>query len=253
MGEYWKALGAVNKVPKSYSRSAMRHLTFLAAAIAFACPSISAAQDGNTTKTEGEPPAATGGPELSAVDLTAQAPAPPPLHIPYLQYGVSLAGEFALDSGKICQVPGQPACVINSGGGVSARVGVRTAGRFYFGGTYEFSKQNPDSLYRLAILQQARAEFRYYLDTGHDVEPMALGGLGVAGYGNEWAIDTGGPLAFLGVGAELQITRRTVVGLALSYRGIYLGPFMDSGGTHREGGIASFVSLDLILEARDPL
>ncbi|HWL89481.1 MAG TPA: hypothetical protein VNO21_26940, partial [Polyangiaceae bacterium] len=219
--------------------------------MSFFFPAAAPAQDENGKKTAAESAAPTDEHELSMADLAAQAPAPPPLNVPYLQYGVSLTGEFVIDSGAVCHVVTQPpACVLNSGGGVAARVGVRTAGRLYFGGTYEFSKQNPDSLYRLAILQQARAEFRYYLDTGHDVEPMALGGLGVAGYGNEWAIDTGGPLAFLGVGAELQITRRTVVGLALSYRGIYLGPFMDSGGTHREGGIASFVSLDLILEAR---
>ncbi len=257
MGEYWKALCAVNKVPKSYCLLPMQHASVLAAVFAFLAPSLASAQEGNAKKTEAEPPS-TQSPEpaereLSVADLAAQAPAPPPLHVPYLQYGVSLTGEFMLDSGKICQVPGQPACVINSGGGVAARVGVRTAGRFYFGGTYEFSKQNPDSLYRLAILQQARFETRYYLDTGHDVEPMLLGGAGIAGYGNEWNVDTGGPLAFLGAGAELQITRRTVVGLALSYRGIYLGPFTDSSGSHREGGISSFVSLDLILEQRDPL
>jgi len=249
MGEYWKALGAVNNVPKSYSQTAMRYVTFFAAAIAFVIPSICGAQEGNTKKSEGSegtPPAApggqpgqapTGGPELNISDLAAQAPAPPPLHVPYLQYGVSLTGEF----------------VLTPGGGVAARLGFRSAGRFYFGGTYEFSKQNPDSLYRLAILQQARAEVRYYLDTGRDVEPMAIAGIGIAGYGNEWAIDTGGPLGALGIGIELQITRRTVVGLALSYRGIYLGPFTDSSGTHREGGLASMVGLDLILEARDPL
>ncbi|WP_394820830.1 hypothetical protein [Pendulispora albinea] len=232
----------------------MRTMTFLAAAIACAYPSISAAQDANPSKTPGETTPATGGPELSVADLTAQAPAPPPLHVPYLQYGVSLAGEFVLTPGPVCDVATQPpACVLNSGGGIAARVGVRTAGRFYFGGTYSFTKQDSDSLYRLAILQQVRAETRYYLDTGRDVEPMLLAGIGLGGYGNEWGIDTGGPLGFLGVGVELQITRRTVVGIAASYRALYLSSFVDSSETRREGGVASLFGLDLILEARDPL
>jgi len=234
----------------------MRYVTCFvsfAAAIAFASPSVAVAQEGNPKKTDAGSEAPIGGHELSIPELAAQAPAPPPLHVPYLQYGVSLAGEFVLSPGPLCGTTAETACVLGSGGGVGVRVGVRTAGRVYIGGAYEFSKQDSDSLYRLAILQQARAEFRYYLDTGHDVEPMFLGGAGVAGYGNEWGIDTGGPLGFLGIGVEVQITRRTVVGLALSYRGIYLGPFTDSSGTRRDGGVASFLGLDLILEARDPL
>ena len=97
------------------------------------------------------------------------APAPPPTNIPYWQYGVSLVSEGVIDSGAICSDPKQP-CIFGSGAGIAIRLGVRTAGPWYFGGAYELSKQDPNNLYRLAILQQLRAEARYYLDTGRDVQ-----------------------------------------------------------------------------------
>lgn len=183
---------------------------------------------------------------------TGAAPAPPPTNIPYWQYGVSLVSEGVIDSGAICSDTKQP-CIFGSGAGVAIRLGVRTAGPWYFGGAYELSKQDPNNLYRLAILQQLRAEARYYLDTGRDVQPVVHGGAGIAGYGNEWKVDTGGPMAFLGVGLEVQISRRLVFGAAVSYRGIYFNGFTDTSGTSRDGGLASLIGLDLVLENRDPL
>jgi hypothetical protein len=226
------------------------YVFFLSAAFSAAllAPTVAAAQEEKKTE-----PAETA-PSAPLAELAAKAPAPPPLHVPYLQYGLSIAGEFVLAPGPICSVTTQPpSCVLNSGGGIGIRVGVRTAGPWYFGGSYEFSKQDPDSLYRLAILQQARAEMRYYIETGRDIEPMGMAGLGVAGYGNEWGLDTGGGVASLGIGAEIQISRRIVAGVALSYRALYLGSFTDSSDTRRTGGITSIMGLELILEARDPL
>ena len=105
-------------------------------------------------------------------------------------------------------------CILGPGGGVAVRVGWRGTGALYFGGAYELSKQDPNKLLRLAILQQARAEGRYYFVSGRDTEPYLSAGSGVAGYGNEWGVDTWGPAAFVGLGVETQITRRTVVGVA---------------------------------------
>jgi hypothetical protein len=180
------------------------------------------------------------------------APAPPPTNIPYWQYGVSLVSEGVIDAGSLCADKRQP-CIFGSGAGVAVRLGVRTAGPWYFGGAYELSKQDPNNLYRLAILQQLRAEARYYLDTGRDVQPVAHAGGGIAGYGNEWKVDTGGPMAFLGVGLEVQISRRLVFGAAISYRAIYFNGFTDSSRASRDGGFASLIGLDLVLENRDPL
>jgi len=196
-----------------------------------------------------------GASDLAKTDLTSsEAPAPPPLHVPYFQYGVALTAEVVASAGKICAVVTEPpTCILGSGGGIAVRVGRRTAGPWYFGGAYELSKHDASKLYRLAILQQVRAEARHYFDTGRDVEPLALGGVGAAGYGNEWGLDTGGPLAFLGVGLEAQISRRTVAGIALTYRALYLAAFTDTSGSHRESGLASMFGLDIILEQRDPL
>ena len=80
-----------------------------------------------------------------------------------------------------------------------------------------------------------------------------MAGVGVAGYGNEWRVDTWGPGGFAGVGLEGQITRRTVVGVALGYRLLYFKEFVDSSGAARNAGIAQLVGLDLVLEQRDPI
>jgi hypothetical protein len=133
------------------------------------------------------------------------------------------------------------------------RVGWRGTGALYFGGAYELSKQDPNKLLRLAILQQVRAEGRYYFVSGRDTEPYLSAGLGLAGYGNEWGVDTWGPASFLGVGFETQLTRRTVVGVAVAYRLLYLQRFTDTTGAPRDAGIAQLIGLDFVLEQRDPI
>jgi hypothetical protein len=198
--------------------------------------------------------------ETRETDATAE-PAlrvtkPPPLNVTYLQYGVSFTGEFAASPGPICKdagVGGNAPCILGSGGGVAIRVGYRSAGPWYLGGAYELSKQDSSQLYRLAILQQLRGEARYYVPTGWDASPFGSAGFGVAVYGNEGAIDTVAPSVFAALGAEAQLSRRVVVGVALAYRALYFTSFTDSSGTSRAAGIASVVGLDLSLEARDPL
>jgi hypothetical protein len=177
---------------------------------------------------------------------------PPPTNVVYLQYGVAFTAEVVTTAGPLCHNDTVP-CILGTGGGITIRAGWRSTGALYLGGAYGFSKQDPNKLLRLAILQQARAEARYYLTTGRDIEPYATLGLGVAGYGNEWAVDTWGPAGFFGVGLEAQLTRRTVVGIALAYRLLHFKSFTDSSGASRDSGIARFVGLDFVLEQRDPI
>jgi hypothetical protein len=205
-------------------------------------------------------PAATpaGSPPVTEGDMGArplielQNALPPPTNVVYVQYGVALTAEAVSAAGPICDNTAVP-CILGPGGGVAVRVGWRGTGALYFGGAYELSKQDPNKLLRLAILQQVRAEGRYYFVSGRDTEPYLSAGLGLAGYGNEWGVDTWGPASFLGVGFETQLTRRTVVGVAVAYRLLYLQRFTDTTGAPRDAGIAQLIGLDFVLEQRDPI
>ncbi len=197
------------------------------------------------------------------VPIPGQAPPPPPSSAQYLQYGVAFTGDFTgfLSSpGNMCdgavRADGrqETTCILSSGGGiVFPRVGWRPGGPWYFGGAYAASKQDPNKLYRLAILQQLRAEARYYFRPELQTQPFLNAGLGVAGYGNEWKVDTWGPLAVLGFGLEAQISRRTVVSLGLNYRAVLFSKFTDTSGAIRPAGIATLIGIELALEGRDPI
>jgi hypothetical protein len=176
---------------------------------------------------------------------------PPPTTIVYFQYGVALAAEIVSSAGPICDTPAAP-CILGPGGGIAVRAGWRGAGPIYLGGAYELTKQDPSKLYRLALLQQARAEGRYYFMNARVTEPYAALGLGVAGYGNEWGVDTWGPGGSLGFGVEYQVTQRTVIGMGINYRVLYFSQFTDTSGAARDGGIAQLVGIDMVLEQRDP-
>jgi hypothetical protein len=175
---------------------------------------------------------------------------PPPSHVVYFQYGVAFTGEQVVDAGPICKDLSKP-CVLGDGGGIIIRGGWRSSGPLYLGGAYELTKQDPNKLFRIAMLQQARGEARYYIATHRVTEPYASASLGVVGYGNEWKVDTYGPIGSVGGGIEYQLTQRTVVGLALNYRMAYLSTFTDTAGSHREGGIAQLLGFDLVLEQRE--
>lgn len=181
-----------------------------------------------------------------------EAAPPPPTNVAYLQYGVAFTAEVPTAAGPICSNVGIP-CILGPGGGVAVRVGYRSTGAFYVGGAYELTKQDANNLYRFATLQQARVEARYYMATARQAYPYVSAAAGVAGYGNEWGVDTYGPGASLGGGVELQVTRRTVVGIGIAYRGLYLSSFVDTSGAARSAGVTQLVGLDIILEQRDPL
>jgi hypothetical protein len=170
----------------------------------------------------------------------------------YVQYGVAFTVEGVAHAGPVCADPNQP-CILGSGGGIDIGVGWRPTDDFYIGGAYEFSKQDPNKLFRLAILQQVRLEVRHYFPTGKSAEPFALFAAGLASYGNEWAVATWGPSATLGGGLEVELNGGAVLDVSLAYRPIYLRSFADSIPAYHEAGVAHFVSLQIALEAQDTL
>jgi hypothetical protein len=194
-----------------------------------------------------------------ATESGAPEAGPPPSSTHYLQYGVALVGEMVVTGADVC--PGSAAeapCILGSGGGLAVRAGYRARGPWYVGGAYEFSRQDPANLIRLAILQQVRAETRYYADRGSRLTPYLSGGLGAALYGNEWGADTGGVTAFLGGGIEYQLSRTVVVGSGLAYRPILFRGWTDSAGQRRADrylgfGLAHLLGLEVVLEIRQPL
>jgi hypothetical protein len=165
---------------------------------------------------------------------------------------VAFTVEGVMSAGPVCGDPNSP-CILGSGGGIAVRLGWHASQYVYAGAAYEFSKQDPNKLYRLGILQQGRAELRRYFPTGQTVAPYALVGAGVAAYGNEWSADTWGPVGALGAGLEAQLGNGAAVGVSLAYRPLYLQSFVDSSTLHHDGGIAHFLGLELALETWDVL
>jgi hypothetical protein len=195
-------------------------------------------------------------PNALADDFTSQAAAEiggrPPAPQSYLQYGVAFTVEGVASAGPICPDASSP-CILGSGGGVSIRVGWRPNPNLYIGGAYEFSKQDPSKLYRLGILQQARTEIRQYFATGQSIVPFAVIGAGLAGYGDEWNIDSWGPAGTVGGGIEIELSDRSLLGLEIAYRPIYLHSFVDSSLLSHQSGVAHLIGIDLALEALDAL
>ncbi len=192
-------------------------------------------------------------PAAPATDSESVARPPrPPARRAAIQYGVAITVEDVASPGPICGDTANP-CILGSGGGIAIRVGWRPTEDFYLGGTYELSKQDPDKLYLLGTLQQARVEVRHYFPTGRSIEPFVLGGAGIAGYGNEWSVDTWGPSATLGVGVELELPGGPLLETAIVYRPIYLRSFGDSSALAHPAGVAQFVSLEVAFEAQEPL
>ncbi len=217
-------------------------------------------QSAGTAPSKAATPAAASSP---SDDVTRSLPDPhrsvePSNTAHYLQYGVGLTAEAQADPGDVCPDAAHAPCILGSGGGLAMRVGYRSRGRWYAGGAYEFSRQNPSNLMRLAILQQLRAETRYYLDVPSRLSPYLAGGLGMALYGNEFGTDTGGVTSFVGVGLELQLSRTTVIGTSLAYRPLLLRGWTDSAGQRRADrflgfGLAHLVAIEIAVEVRSPL
>jgi hypothetical protein len=180
----------------------------------------------------------------------------------YLQYGVALTAEGVASAGPICKevsilslfAPvGAPSnCILGSGGGISARAGWRPSEVLYIGGAYEMTKQDPNQLYRLGILQQARAEARRYFPNGREATPFALLAAGVHGYGNEWGIDTWGFGGSIGAGLEVELGG-PVLDLSLAYRAMWFRGWVDTSEIPHDSGVAQFLAFDISIEAQDAL
>ncbi len=138
------------------------------------------------------------------------------------------------------------------------RVGYRSRGPWYFGGAYEFSRQDSANLLRLAILQQLRAELRLHLTRVTRLSPYLGAAFGGSIYGNEWGLDTWGGTSAVGVGLEFQVTPSIVLNIATNYRQLFLRHWTDGAGEERgdgplEFGLAHIVALEFGLEIREPL
>jgi hypothetical protein len=181
---------------------------------------------------------------------TETAAVPAPSRFSYLQYGVALVAEAVASAGSICALVEN--CIFGTGGGLVARLGWRPSDELYIGGAYEVSKQDPQQLYRLGILQQVRAEGRRYFPTGREIAPFVLVGAGLAGYGNEWSIDTWGPSGTLGGGIEMELGGPVLV-LSLAYRPMYFHEWVVASTNDLQSGIAHFVGIDVSVEAKDRL
>ena len=159
--------------------------------------------------------------------------------------------ELVTNAGKMCAMGG--ACILGSGGGVVARLGRRSAGPWYFGGAYEFTKMDSGNLYRLGIFQELRAEMRYLPDTGTRASPFLVAGVGAVVYGNEWRVETGGALLMLGGGVEFEVSRKAHIGLGLTYRPVLLAGWTDTAKIVRPIGLAQFIAIEIQLEVRTEL
>lgn len=176
----------------------------------------------------------------------------------YVQYGVGIAAETVMSPGSICPADAKAPCILGSGAGLALRIGYRTRGPWYLGGAYEFSRQDPSNLLRLAILQQLRGDARYYFDRSNRLTPYVAASAGGVLYGNEWGVDTFGLMAFLGGGVEFQVSRTTLVGASAGYRPLFLHRWTDSADQLRANqffgfGVAHLIALELQFEVRNPL
>jgi len=175
-----------------------------------------------------------------------------------VQVGMALTAETVLSPGSVCPAEATSPCILGSGGGVAVRFGGRFGGPWYLGGAYEFTHQDSSNLLRLAILQQLRAETRYYFERGQRTTGFVAAGVGIHLYGSDWSSSTGGGVATLGGGMEFELSANTVIGCALMYRMLLPRSWEDSSGQERAQGplgfgIAHMLGLEFALEVRDPV
>lgn len=186
-------------------------------------------------------------------------PRPPPISAHYLQYGVAFLGQTLRAAGSVCpRAPVRVPCIVGDGGGLSVRVGYRSRGPWYLGGRYEFVRLDSSNLLRLAILQQLRAEARYYLSRVTRVAPYLGGSLGGLIYGSEWGARAWGGGGSVDAGLEVQVSSRLVVDFGVGYRPVLFRRWRDSAGELRADGPLGFgavqhVGLQVGFDIREPL
>lgn len=179
---------------------------------------------------------------------TARAKRPPPIRIEYASYGVGLSADILVHPGETCS--SVDPCILGGGGGLTLRGGYRWAGPWYLGGAYQVSRTDSSNLYRLPTLQQLRLESRYMLELGYRTVPFAAVGAGAIAYGNELRAETAGGTVFVGLGAEVQLSRLAVLGACARYQPMLFAAFVDTAGYDRPLGLAHYGTLELQLEIR---
>ncbi len=175
-----------------------------------------------------------------------------------VQVGMALTAETVLSPGSVCPEGATTPCILGSGGGVAVRFGTRFGGPWYLGGTYEFTHQDSSNLLRLAILQQLRAEARYYFERGKRATGFLAAGAGLHLYGSDWSASTGGGVATFGGGVEFELSANTIIGCAAMYRLLLQRGWQDGAGQERAQGplgfgIVQMLGLEFQLEVRDPV
>lgn len=183
---------------------------------------------------------------------------PSPTSFDYFQYGGALTAEAVPNAGDVCPDDAAQPCILQGGGGLTIRAGYRSRFPWYVGGAYEFSRHDSSNLLILPILQQIRAEGRYYWDRGQRLLPYATAGAGIVLYGSEWGVDTGGAVVVLGLGVEFQVTPVLAIGGMIAYRPMIFRGWTDSAGQRRADEVAGFglahlASLEIAVELRNPL
>lgn len=175
-----------------------------------------------------------------------------------VQVGFALAAETIVSPGSVCPASATTPCVLGSGGGVAVRFGYRLGSPWYFGGAYEFSRHDSSNLLTLAILQQLRAEARYYFERGQRATGFLAAGAGVHVYGNDWGADMGGGVLSFGPGVEFELSAKALVGCMATYRLLIPKSFHDGASDPLAGGplgfgLAHVFGLEFVLEVRDPV
>ena len=158
-----------------------------------------------------------------------------------------------------CLPPNPPSpCIFGSGGGLAIRVGYRSRGPWYVGGAYESSRQDPSNLMRLAILQQLRAESRYYFDRAIASRPTRTRGSASSSTATSGArIPAASPPFWAQVSSFSSAAPRWSAQGWPTGR-ILLRGWTDSAGQRRADrylgfGLAHVVALEVVVEVRDPL
>ena len=141
---------------------------------------------------------------------------------------------------------------------MTVRLGYRLGSPWYIGGAYEFTRHDSANLLRLAILQQLRAEARYYIERGQRTTGFLAAGAGFHVYGNDWGAIMGGGLATVGGGVEFELSPKAVVGMSLMYRLLVPRSFKNDPGVPQPDGplgfgLAHVIGLEFALEVRDPV
>ena len=90
-------------------------------------------------------------------------------------------------------------------------------------------------------------------DLGYRTTPYATWGAGGVVYGNEWGVETGGGTFLAGIGAEVQLSRLAMIGVALVYQPVVLAGWKDTANYVRAAGVAQYLRLELQVEIRSEL